>query len=225
MLLMRLNTRTGEIEIKTQMVFSESAFRKRYLPFIIMAFFLSLVFEVISIWQVFAPPEAVFEHSATTTIWSSTWIFLLLANEGLFKGISLSWYLKKRKFARRSTVEIKPGELEYRYIASLMSRRALKMALEGSSLPDDEKAEYGLSFTYHIRKVVTLKKHWDGSLVVRGEMTCETMDDSHTAFYGGNENGYSKRIVTKCVIPAVFEDMAQIEATLRSMQIESCYQV
>jgi hypothetical protein len=198
--------------------YNETSFRKAYFPWVVGAFFLSFVFELIFFWQIIlAPPPTVLADETARSAWMYAWVVLLLISEGLFKGVSLNGYFTRRGRAQRSSITLKMNEVCYREVASRMSRRLVLLALEGSSLAQDDKSEYLLQVTYHIRKVTAVDKRWNGGLVVRGEIDCEIMDESYTSFYGGKADGTWRRVVHSCEIPSVFEDMKQIETKLRGM--------
>ena len=157
------------------------------------------------------------EGGAARTGWLSSWIFLLLANEGLFKGISLSWYFNRRKLAQRSYLEIKPDGVCFVETASRMTHRMLQQAAGGTLLEKDVKKEYFLTFTYHIRSIDSIIKRRDGSLIITGKLDRESFNEAQSMLHGTNQEGNKIQTVDQCVIPAYFEDMDQIESKLREM--------
>ncbi len=123
----------GKSESSITLNYDIKIFRKTHFPWVAGAFFLSFVFELIFLWQVvIAPPPTVLAGNTARNAWMYAWVVLLLISEGLFKGVSLYWYLTRQQLAQRSLITLKPNEIYYQDVVSRMSRSKVLLALEGS---------------------------------------------------------------------------------------------
>ena len=194
--------------------FSEPVFKQRYFPYLAVAFFLSFIFDAVFLWKVVITPPETLQSAATRSMWLQAWIFLLIANEGLLKGVSWSWYRRKRSRLQRSSVIIQKSEIVFSRFDTLLTRRQLRRMEGVVALENNDKTEFLQTTTFHVRKVTSWQKHANGDLLIHGEIKADIQNDLRavTSWFDADTNDHF--ITDECVIPSVFENMAAIEAKL-----------
>lgn len=187
--------------------FDAAAYKRIRLPWLLLALFLSLAADAILfiVWEGGVSPSARF-------YWDVGFAFFGFLNLLFMKGAALHRYFYVKKLRAESYVRTGENEVAHYLLRSRMSRRQVEAAKE-TRFPAGGKEEYISADTFRIRHVKRLMRRPDGSILIEGNVDCESFSEGWEE-YSADRGKVFRKTIRRHRIPAYYEGM---DAILRAL--------
>ena len=143
-------------------------------------------------------------------------LFLLLMNQSLLKGISTWVFLRRRKARKNGLIEFQDECILHLDRVELLSR--LQVILRLGHVEDPQKTQYHIYDHYLVRQVDRLSKDRRGNLVIEGVIEQSLINEFLEISSEFDWQGPATQIIIRHTIPAYYENMAEIEKRILSIQ-------